>query len=81
MCLALPGKIVEIDGAMAAVDVGGVRKAVSLALVHDVAVGGAAIVHVGDALRRPDPEEAEPALPHCGQTARATGVPRPLGTT
>ena len=59
MCLAIPARVVELTGPdMARIDVGGVRKEVSLALVEDVAVGDYVIVHVGYALTRLDPEEA-----------------------
>ena len=59
MCLAIPARIVEMpDPENAIVDLGGVRKEVSLALVEDAAVGDYVIVHVGYALSRLDPEEA-----------------------
>lgn len=63
MCLALPARVVELtadDGAL--VDLGGVRKQVSLALVEGIAVGDYVIVHVGFALARLDPDEAEQTL-------------------
>jgi hydrogenase expression/formation protein HypC len=63
MCLAIPARIVEINGNdTAIVDLGGVRKDVSLALVEDVKVGDYVILHVGYALTRLDPEEAEKTL-------------------
>ncbi len=63
MCLAIPAKVVEIaENDQAIVDLGGVRKDVSLALVEDVKVGDYVIVHVGYALTRLDPEEAEKTL-------------------
>lgn len=63
MCLAIPARVVELQGNdIAIVDLGGVRKDVSLALVEDVAVGDYVIVHVGYALTRLDPEEAEKTL-------------------
>lgn len=63
MCLAIPARIVELqDNDTAIVDLGGVRKDVSLALLEDVAVGDYVIVHVGYALTRLDPEEAEKTL-------------------
>jgi hydrogenase expression/formation protein HypC len=63
MCLAIPARVVELSGAdMAVVDLGGVRKEVSLALVEDVAVGDYLIIHVGFALNKLDPEEAEKTL-------------------
>lgn len=63
MCLAIPARIVEIaDGDQAIVELGGVRKDVSLALVQDVQIGDYVIVHVGYALTRLDPEEAAKTL-------------------
>lgn len=63
MCLAIPARIAQIlDNDAAIVDLGGVRKEVSLALVEGVEVGDYVIVHVGYALNRLDPEEAEKTL-------------------
>ena len=63
MCLAVPVRVVELQGAdMAVVDLGGIRKEVSLALVDDVAVGDYVILHVGYALTKLDPAEAEKTL-------------------
>jgi hydrogenase expression/formation protein HypC len=63
MCLALPARVVEIRGNdLGVVDLGGVRKEVSLALVDDVAVGDYVIIHVGYALTKLDPEEAAKTL-------------------
>lgn len=63
MCLALPARIEQItDPENAIVNLGGVRKSVSLALVDDVAVGDYVIVHVGYALQKLDPEEADETL-------------------
>ena len=71
MCLAIPVRVVEVmrsgiqsDGAddTAIVDLGGVRKEISLALLADVQVGDYVILHVGYALSKLDPEEAEKTL-------------------
>lgn len=63
MCLAIPAEVVELrDGDNAVVDLAGVRKEISLALVDDVAVGDYVIVHVGYALNKLDPEEAAKTL-------------------
>jgi hydrogenase expression/formation protein HypC len=63
MCLAIPARVVELTGPdMARIDLGGVRKEISLALVDGVAVGDYVIVHVGYALTRLDPEEAQRTL-------------------
>ena len=63
MCLAIPAQVVELlADDQALIEVSGVRKAVSLALVEDVAVGEYVIVHVGYALSKIDPEEAAATL-------------------
>ena len=63
MCLAIPARVAELlDNDNAVVELGGVRKEISLALVDGVAVGDYVIVHVGYAINRLDPEEAEKTL-------------------
>lgn len=63
MCLAIPAQVVALHAdARATVDLAGVQKEISLALVDDVAVGDYVIVHVGYALNTLDPEEAEQTL-------------------
>jgi len=63
MCLAIPVKVVELlDGDQAVVDVGGVRKEISLVLVDGIAVGDYVILHVGFAIQKLDAEEAEKTL-------------------
>ncbi len=64
MCLAIPGEILSIDtdADSALVAVGEVSKTVSLGLLSDVAVGDFVLVHVGYALERLDPAEAEKTL-------------------
>jgi hydrogenase expression/formation protein HypC len=63
MCLAIPAQVVELrDGDNAVVDLAGVRKEISLALVDNVAIGDYVIVHVGYALSKLDPEEAAKTL-------------------
>jgi hydrogenase expression/formation protein HypC len=66
MCLAVPGKVLEIedrDGTrMATVDFGGVVKDVCLEYLPDLKVGEYTIVHVGFALQRLDEESARQTL-------------------
>jgi hydrogenase expression/formation protein HypC len=63
MCLAIPARIVEIrNGDLALVELGNIRKEISLALVEGVQEGDYVIVHVGYALQRLDVEEAERTL-------------------
>lgn len=63
MCLAVPARITKLlDDDRAMAEIGGASKPVSLALVQDVAVGDYVIVHVGYALSKLDPEEAQKTL-------------------
>jgi len=63
MCLALPARIEQlIAGDSAIINLGGVRKEISLALVEDIAVGDYVIVHAGYALQKLDREEADHTL-------------------
>lgn len=62
MCLAIPGKILDIkDDNSATVDFGGVKRPVRLDLV-DAKVGDYVIVHTGYAISVLDKEEAEESL-------------------
>ena len=63
MCLALPARVVDLpEAGVALVDVGGVQKRISLALVDDVALGDYVIVHVGYALTKLDAALAQRTL-------------------
>jgi len=63
MCLAIPARVdalLEHDQAL--IDLDGVQKEISLALVEGVCVGDYVVVHVGYALGRLDPDEAARTL-------------------
>ena len=64
MCLAVPAQVVALDAVTdtATVALGDVRKDVSLALVDDVGVDDFVLIHVGFALNRISPAEAERTL-------------------
>ncbi|MBX3603987.1 MAG: HypC/HybG/HupF family hydrogenase formation chaperone [Piscinibacter sp.] len=63
MCLALPARVVELQAPdNAIVDLGGVRKTVSVALTPEADVGDYVIVHVGHAIGLLDAQEAERTL-------------------
>ena len=62
MCLAVPGKVLEIKGTLAKVDFGhGTVREVDVSLV-DVAVGQYVLVHTGYAIQIMDKEEARASL-------------------
>ena len=63
MCLALPARVIDIDATgHGHVDLGGVRKHISFALLDEVQAGDYVIVHVGYALTLLDPDEAQQTL-------------------
>jgi hydrogenase expression/formation protein HypC len=76
MCLAIPVRVVELLGAdEAVVELDGIRKQISLALVDGVQVGDYVILHVGYALSRLDPEEAARTLDLFASAAPAETAP------
>jgi hydrogenase expression/formation protein HypC len=71
MCLGIPGQILEIsdrEQTLAIVDIGGVRRPVNIACIVDAdhpvdtCVGDWVLVHVGFAMNRIDPDEAQLTL-------------------
>jgi hydrogenase expression/formation protein HypC len=67
MCLAIPGKIVEIvdeENSIAKVEVGGVRRNVNVGMLdrEEAAVGNYVLIHVGFAMTRIDEKEAQETL-------------------
>lgn len=63
MCLAVPVVVEQLTPeGCAIVNLAGIRKEISLALVENVVPGDYVIVHVGYALQKLDPEEAERTL-------------------
>jgi len=62
MCLAVPMKVVEIEGPVARVEDSGVRRQVRVDLIEGVQVGDYVIVHAGIAIERLDADEAQETL-------------------
>lgn len=64
MCLAIPAEVISVDSTndTAVASLGGVKKEISLALVQDVTVGDYVLIHVGYALNKISPEEAQKTL-------------------
>jgi len=58
MCLAIPGKIVNIDGNSALIDFDGIKQKVIIALIQDPEVGKFVIVHAGYAIEMMDEKDA-----------------------
>jgi hydrogenase expression/formation protein HypC len=67
MCLAIPGKIIQIvdeDNSIAKVEVGGVRRNVNIGMLDrdQTRIGDYVLIHVGFAMSKVDEEEAEQTL-------------------
>jgi hydrogenase expression/formation protein HypC len=62
MCLAVPVKIVSIDGDAAETEVAGVRRRVSIAFTPEAKVGDYVLLHTGYAISVIDEAEAEETL-------------------
>jgi len=66
MCLAVPGKVIEIEDdnelRMGRVDFSGVQRQACLAYVPEVQIGDYVLVHVGFAISKIDEEAAHETL-------------------
>ncbi len=79
MCLALPARVVELlPNQRAVVDLGGVRKEVSIDLVDDALVDDYVIIHVGYAIGKIDPEEAARTLALFAELSDTQNATQPL---
>lgn len=62
MCIAIPTLIKSVDGQNAQVEIGGIERAISIALTPEAKVGDYVIVHTGFALSVLDEAEAQETL-------------------
>lgn len=62
MCLAVPMKVVQINGEFGIAELGGLRRKVNLQLLPQIKVGDYIIVHAGFGIERLDTQEAEETL-------------------
>lgn len=62
MCLAIPARVLSIQGQQAEVDLSGVRRVISIALTPEVHQGEYVLIHTGFAIQVVDEQEAEETL-------------------
>ena len=62
MCVAVPAEVLEIDGSIATLDYGGVKRTANIDFIENVKVGDYVLVHVGFAIQKLDRVEAEESL-------------------
>lgn len=81
MCLAVPGKILDITGddvlRSGTVSFGGIKKQVNLAYVPEATVGDYVIVHVGFAISIVDESEARQTFEYLKQMGELEELDRP----
>jgi len=59
MCLAVPMKVINIEGEMAVAEIDGVKREASLMMLsEDIKIGDYVLIHAGFAISRLDEEEA-----------------------
>lgn len=77
MCLAVPAKVVKIEGDHAEVEIGGIRREASIALLlgEGIAVGDYVLIHTGYAISKVDEEEARAILATWRQVMEAEMEP------
>ncbi len=59
MCLAIPAKIVEIDGDFATADFNGIKRKISIQLTPDIKINEYCLVHAGFSIEKITEEYAE----------------------
>ncbi len=62
MCLSIPAKVLEINGEVAKVTLGGTEYDASLQLVEDVKIGDYVLIHTGFAIQKLSEKEAQETL-------------------
>jgi hydrogenase expression/formation protein HypC len=62
MCLAIPAKVVEIDGANAVVEIKNVRRDIRLDLIEDCQLGDYVLIHAGFAINKLDEQSAQESM-------------------
>ena len=72
MCLAIPGKITNIDGCDAVVDYGGVSTHANLRLMENAKIGDIVLVHAGFVIQIYDKDEGEELQKLIDETLRST---------
>ena len=58
MCLAIPGKIISVEGTQATIDYDGVSRAADISFVENAQIGAWVLVHAGFAIQNVDEKTA-----------------------
>lgn len=71
MCLGIPVQILETDGMVALVELGGTRRQISVMLLEEIKVDDWVICHAGFAIHKIDEQEAKETLELLAQLPEA----------
>lgn len=71
MCLAIPLRLVEINGTEAVAEANGVRRTIRIDFIREPKVGDYVIAHAGFAIERMNAEQAEENLRAIEEVAHA----------
>jgi len=75
MCLAVPARIIQLDGVQAVVDVNGVRRRANVAFIENPCVGDYVLLHAGFAIQKWTEEDV---ADYCSLlSAAGMPIPRP----
>ncbi len=77
MCLAIPMKLLRVDGNTGVVEIGGVERTADLSLVQPAHPGQYVVVHAGFAISITDEDEAMKTLELYDEMIRAAGKTSP----
>ena len=74
MCLAIPGKILEINGNSALVDFDGIKQKVIIALIQNPEVGKYVIIHAGYAIEMMNEKDALDIIEDWNEMSKELGM-------
>mgnify|MGYP001564719705 CR=1 FL=1 len=74
MCLAVPAKVISIEGVNAQVDMMGNETIADISLLADVKVGDYVMVHAGFAIQKYDEQDAQETLALIGELFEKAGM-------
>ncbi len=75
MCLAIPSKIVDIQGDVGTIDLEGVTRTINMALLDTAKIGDYVLVHAGFAISVIDEAEAAQTMMYIRQLVEASQEP------
>ncbi len=76
MCLAVPARIIQVEGDRALVEIDGLRRSAGVAFVDDPRPGDWVLLHAGFAIRKWSAEDVEEYRRIMAEVQQAEAAPR-----